>query len=142
MTPGQVKGWNLLAKWLPLPLRAVVIALVLTPAVRRFTDYELMVRFFGDRGIPAPEVTVALVGVVEVAAVVLLALGIVGRLIAVPLAADMVMAMAMTGITTDNAVVLLASLGIIVLGTGALSPWQPEGKLLGRYRWRVRAGQM
>lgn len=58
--------------WSPTVLRYVVIGLVAPPALGKFLTYHNSVALFATLGIPAPDVTVLLVGVVELGAVVLL----------------------------------------------------------------------
>jgi putative oxidoreductase len=129
---------QLITRWLPVVLRAAAVYVLFEPALNKFRSTEAMVGFFGSLGIPSPEIMVLLVGVVEVSAVILFATGILGRVIAVPLSVVMIVAMATAGVNQNNIIVLVSSLGILALGTGALSLWQPEGDLLGRFRFRVR----
>ena len=121
---------TLTVKWLPVLLRAVIVYVVIGPATQKFFDYETMVGFFTALGIPAPEVMVVFVGVIEMSAVILLAL---------VLAIEMVVAMLTAGRNTNNTVVLLSCLGIVALGTGAFSLWQPEARWIARLRGRPAA---
>ncbi|WP_327053587.1 DoxX family protein [Halomicrococcus gelatinilyticus] len=118
-------------RFLPLVLRAVVAIVVATPATGKFLDYRGQVDFFASLGLPAPELTVVLVGAVEVAALVMLVLGFAGRVAAAALAVVMVVAIATAGVNPLNVVVLLGSLGIVALGTGPYSLWQPEDDVVG-----------
>ncbi|WP_458187305.1 DoxX family protein [Haladaptatus sp. NG-WS-4] len=117
-----------LRRWLPLVLRALVVVIVAIPAITKFADYAGQVDFFTSLGIPAPGVMVLVVGVVEVASVVMLALGVAGRVAALALTVVMLVAIVTDGANPLNVTVLLASLGILSLGTGPYSLWQPEDR--------------
>ena len=118
-------------RFLPVVLRAVVALAVAAPATAKFLDYQGQVDFFVSLGIPQPELTVLLVGLVEVAALVMLVLGIAGRVAAAALVVVMVVAIVTAGANPLNVVVLLGSLGIVALGTGPYSLWQPEDEVVG-----------
>jgi len=78
---------------------------------------------FAAIGVPWPAVAVPLSGVAELFAVASLALGIAGRLGAATLGSTMVVAILAAGTNPFNVLVLLASVGICVLGTGPYSYW-------------------
>jgi putative oxidoreductase len=118
-------------RYLPLVLRAVVALVVAAPATGKFLDYQGQVAFFASLGLPAPELTVILVGAVEVAALVMLVLGIAGRVAAAALVVVMLVAISTAGANPLNVVVLLGSLGVVALGTGPYSLWQPEDDVVG-----------
>jgi len=112
--------------WLPVVLRGLV-ALVLTPAaVLKFVDYSAEAAAFAEYGIPAADVTVLLVGAIQLPAAAMIAFGIAGRLGALVLVPIMVTAMLTAGIVPANVVVLLGCVGIVRFGTGSYSVWQPE----------------
>ena len=129
---------KLIFRWLPVVARAAAVYVLFSPMLSKFTNTERMVGLFGNLGLPAPEITVLFVGVVELLGVVLYALGLGGRVIAVPLIIEMIVAMSTAGVNQNNIIVLTASVIILTLGTGALSPFQPEGSFLGRFRYRVQ----
>ncbi|WP_458209406.1 DoxX family protein [Haladaptatus sp. NG-SE-30] len=117
-----------LRRWLPLILRTLIVVIVAIPAITKFADYAGQVEFFTSLGIPAPEVMVLVVGFVEVASIVMLALGTAGRVAALALSVVMLVAIVTDGANPLNVTVLLASLAIIYLGTGPYSLWQPEDR--------------
>ncbi len=110
-------------RWLPVVLRAVAVTIAAYPAVQKFIEYSSQVGQFAAWGVPWPAVAVPLSGVAELFAVVSLAFGIAGRLGGATLAVTMVVAIAAAGPNPFNVVVLLASVGICVLGTGPYSYW-------------------
>lgn len=118
-------------KWLPVALRVVLVVLLAPPAFAKFLAYGEQVEGFAGYGIPAPGVMVIVVGVFEVLAVLAALVGAAGRLAAVPLPVIMVVAMVSAGVVANNVAVLVCAVGIVVLGTGALSVWKPEEKLVG-----------
>ncbi|WP_435157712.1 DoxX family protein [Haladaptatus sp. DFWS20] len=118
-----------LRKWLPLLLRILVAAIVTLPAVGKFLDYGGQVEFFASLGIPAPEILVLVVGTIEAVSVLMLLLGIAGRVAALALVGVMLVAIITAGVNPLNLTVLLASVGILYLGTGPYSLWEPEDRL-------------
>jgi len=109
-----------LQEWGPIPLRVFLIVLVV-PGSQKLLNYGSQVDFFSELGIPAPELLVPLVGVIELTAATLIAFGIAGRLGAALMVPVMLVAMATAEINAFNTAVLVASLGILVLGTGRYS---------------------
>ncbi len=113
-------------EFIPVVLRAIV-TVILTPfAVLKFADYSGQAAAFADYGIPAPEITVILVGAVQLLAAVLIALGAAGRVGALVMVPILVTAILTAGIYATNVTVLLGCVGIVLLGTGNYSVWNPE----------------
>jgi len=109
-----------LREWGPIPLRGFLVVLVV-PGSQKLLDYGSQVDFFAELGIPAPELLVPLVGVIELAAATLIMFGIAGRLGAALMVPIMLVAMATAEVNAFNTAVLVACLGILVLGTGRYS---------------------
>jgi uncharacterized membrane protein YphA (DoxX/SURF4 family) len=110
-----------------------VVVLVLTPAaVLKFVDYSGQAAAFADYGIPAPEITVLLVGAVQIPAAIMIASGAAGRLGAVIVVPIMIVAMLTAGVAPSNTIVLLGCLGIVVFGTGKFTLWKPEEAVISR----------
>ncbi len=105
------------------------MALVAGPATAKFTSYGQMVEGFGGMGVPAPALMVLVVGIVEIVAVAAAVLGL-GRLPFVALTGSMLVAIILGGPAPNALAALVAALGLAVLGTGALSLWQPEARFL------------
>lgn len=111
-------------RWLPVLLRVLAVVLTSYPAVRKFVEYAARVDAFETYGMPWPELAVPVTGVIELVAIVLVGLGIAGRLGAGALAVGMVVAIVAAGANPANVLVLVASASILVLGTG---PHRPAG---------------
>jgi uncharacterized membrane protein YphA (DoxX/SURF4 family) len=118
--------------WLPVCLRAVVVALVVPAAALKVVDYGGQAAFFAEIGVPAPEVTVVVVAAVQLLACAGLAVGVASRLAALVLVPIMLVAMALYAVVPSNVTVLLASLGLVVLGPGTYSVWGPAETVLDR----------
>ena len=122
----------LLREWLPVGLRALCVIGVTPPALAKFLEYSSQVAQFETWGVPVPAVSVLVAGTVELFAVLALALGAAGRLGALALSVVMVVAIFTAGPNPLNVSILLAALGILALGTGRLSLWEPELAVVGR----------
>ena len=121
--------------WLPILFRILVAWQLAWPALSKFVLYDSRVEHFRhDYGIPFPEVMVPVVGAFEVIAVIAVLLGVAGRLASIPLVVIMLVAIARAGPEGGNLAVLLGSLGIMLLGTGPFSLWEPERAWLGHRR--------
>ncbi len=113
--------------------RFLVVWQLAWPALSKFVIYGSRVEHFRhDYGIPFPEVMVPVVGTFEMAMVIAALFGLAGRLAAVPMLLIMPVAMATDGINAGNVVVLVGVVGILLLGTGPLSLWEPEVPVSGR----------
>lgn len=110
---------------LPVFLRVVAVTITLYPAIRKFSEYATQVSQFEAYGIPWPELAVPLSGVIELVAVISIGLGIAGRLGGGALAVVMVVAIVAAGPSPFSVLVLAASAGIVLLGTGPYSYWDP-----------------
>ena len=115
-----------ITRWLPVVLRVVAVTVTVWPAIRKFTQYMYRVQEFASYGVPFPELAVPVSGAVELFAVVSLAGGIAGRLGAFSLLVTMVVAVATAGTSLFSGLMLVASAGILVLGTGPYSYWDPS----------------
>ncbi|HYP19025.1 MAG TPA: DoxX family membrane protein, partial [Chloroflexia bacterium] len=60
----------MLARWLPIPLRVLVVVLVGPAVLLKFFAYDQVVGDFTGMGVPTPGLMVPVVGVVELVAVV------------------------------------------------------------------------
>ena len=118
--------------WLPLVARAAAVIGVAGPMSQKFLDYSGQVAFFTSLGIPQPGVMVIISGLVELAALLMLAFGVAGRLAALMLLGNMTVAIISAGLNPLSGLVILGCLGVLLLGTGPYSLWQPEEALLRR----------
>ncbi|MFC7325919.1 DoxX family protein [Halorubrum rutilum] len=116
---------------LPVILRVLAVTITLYPAVRKFSEYSYRVTQFEAYGIPLPGLAVLVTGVVEFVAIVLIGFGVGGRIGGSALAFGMIVAIVAAGPNPFSVLVLFASLGIVLLGTGPYSYWDPTvGELL------------
>ncbi len=118
--------------WLPLVARAAALIGVAGPMSQKFLDYSGQVAFFTSLGIPQPGVMVIISGLVELAALLMIGLGVAGRLGALMLLGNMTVAVIAGGLNPLSGLVILGCLGVLLLGTGRYSLWQPEEALLRR----------
>jgi uncharacterized membrane protein YphA (DoxX/SURF4 family) len=138
-TTGSATGGALRA-WLPVCLRAVVVAMVLPAAATKLVDYEGQAAFFAEIGVPAADVTVLVVAAVQLVAVAALLFGVATRLAALALVPVMLTAMALHAVVFSNVAVLLGSVAIAVLGPGKYARWELDGETLGRIAGRGVGG--
>jgi uncharacterized membrane protein YphA (DoxX/SURF4 family) len=98
-------------------LRLGIAGLVLGPGVSKFLTYEQSVHFFRALAIPAPAITVVIVGGVELAVATLLLLDRAPRGSAILVIPVMVVAAATAEPTWQNLGVLVAAVALIALET-------------------------
>lgn len=111
---------------LPYLLCGIAVYLLASPATQKlFTNNAAMVGFFTSLNLPAPELTVILIGVIELLAMLAFITGIGGRFMAGILIVEMIVAMATAGRNDNNTVLIVCSIGILIMGTGRESVWQP-----------------
>jgi uncharacterized membrane protein YphA (DoxX/SURF4 family) len=120
--------------WLPLLTRVITVLGLAGPALEKFLNYGGQVEFFTRLGIPLPGIMVILSGVTEMVALVLIASGTLGRLAALALIGNMLVAIMTAGLNLLSGAVTLGAAGVAMLGTGRYSLWQPESGWLARWR--------
>jgi uncharacterized membrane protein YphA (DoxX/SURF4 family) len=118
----------------PVIFRVLAVTITLYPAIRKFSEYSYRVSQFEAYGIPLPGLAVPVTGVVELVAIVSIGVGVAGRIGGIALALGMIVAIVAAGPNPFSVLVLLASLGVVLLGTGPYSYWGPSvgGLLAGR----------
>lgn len=121
----ETVGDDLAGGWPPVVLRAIVVLILGPSAVGKFVLYSDRAANFAEYGIPAPEITVLLVGVVQLLAVVTILAGAAGRLGALVTIPIMVTAMVVDAPNAGNVLVLTGCVGLVILGTGNYSTWEP-----------------
>lgn len=107
--------------WLPLLFRIVIILIVITPAFSKLIRYPEAVAMFSGLGVPGAKWVVVLVGILEVASVFLIFLGIAGRYAAFCLMFIMGAAINYAGLDWMNSAVLFSSIYIEMFDTGRYS---------------------
>jgi putative oxidoreductase len=121
-TGGHGGHWVALTRW-----AAGIIFLIF--GVAKFSDHAAELASFRHYPLPAPEVFVYLVGVIEISGGLLLIMGLLTRLAALALAADMIGAIVISGLGRRELVsltlaplLLVAMLSLIRLGAGSGGP--------------------
>jgi uncharacterized membrane protein YphA (DoxX/SURF4 family) len=120
------------SQWLPVGLRVVAAAILMPAGLLKFVDFGPQATRFAAFGIPAAEVMVVFVGVLEVVTALALAFGAASRVAGLVVVPIMLATFPLVGAVPSNVAVLLASLGVVALGPGRYALWDPESELLGR----------
>jgi putative oxidoreductase len=126
------------ARW-AAPVRWASGAIFVLFGIGKFSDHGHEVASFEAYGLPSPDALVYLIGVLEIGAGAMLLAGLLTRLAALALAADMVGAIVVSGIGEGEAVpsltlaplLLLAMLFLLWVGPGARAL---DSRLLSRRR--------
>lgn len=122
----------LLTWWLPVLLRTVVVVgavqlILLTVGGALFRSIPSVLR-----AVPSPRSTTVILCLMAATATTMLALGVAGRLAALVLLVTVCADILNAGFHLHNGLVLVGTIGIMLLGTGAFSLWQPEDTVLSR----------
>ncbi len=122
--------------WLPPVLRAAVTLVSIQFLLPIVFEASLRRTLLAWPGSPWPTLTADLLGGLAVLATVMLALGIMGRLAALGLLAPTAMTVVAMGLNWQNGMLLAGTVALMLSGSGLLSMWQPEERLV-----RIRAGE-
>lgn len=109
----QVRSFTV-PEWVPDILRYGIIGLVAPPGIGKFLTYSQSVDFFATLGIPSPEITVLLVGAIELGAVTALLVNRVRWIAALTLLPVMIVALVTAG-DWQALAVLLAVIGLLAV---------------------------
>lgn len=123
--------------WLPVLLRLFILFLSAGPISQRFIHYSQQVTFYSERGMPSATIGVLSLGILEIAVVNLLLLGILGRVAAVVALLILGYNQIFASLTISQVLLVMAYTAILFTGTGAFSLWTPENRII--YR---RAGEV
>ena len=115
-----------LLQWTPLVIR-IILVLALGALILTWMD-ALKNPYDASRLADTPTVLLLTVGTI------MIALGIAGRIAAFVMIFPLSFTILDVGLEPVLAITLMADLAILLLGTGALSLWEPEKTLFGR-RW-------
>ena len=128
-TPPPAGRWAALTRW-----AAGIIFLIF--GVAKFSDHAAELASFRHYPLPAPEVFVYLVGIVEIGGGLLLIMGLLTRLAALALAVDMIGAIVISGLARGELVsltlaplLLVAMISLIRVGAG---PWSLDRRIAPR----------
>jgi putative oxidoreductase len=125
-TPPPARRWAALTRW-----AAGIIFLVF--GVAKFSDHAAELASFRHYPLPAPEAFVYLAGVIEIGGGLLLIMGLLTRLAALALAADMTGAIVVSGLARGELIsltlaplLLVAMISLIRVGGG---PWSLDRQI-------------
>ena len=127
---------TVLAGWFPVVLRisvGVIAARSISPAL---LNEPQRIALFAWPGVPLPAVTGLAITLVAMVAAVLLILGVAGRLAALGLLLAASANILAKGLYLSNGFLLVGTIALLLLGSGALSWWRPEDVVLSQ-----RAGE-
>jgi len=126
----------ILLRWLPIPLRLIAfvqVALLMRPWILVASGAAGAMPITGPESMSATSTVVRLA---EITAAAAIALGVAPRVSACVVLGTLVVRSAGGDVSPGMLTALLATIGVLILGSGALSIWQPEPRWLGR-----RAGE-
>jgi CDP-diacylglycerol--glycerol-3-phosphate 3-phosphatidyltransferase len=131
---------RLLTGWLPVLLRLVMVLVsagFLLPVVAAPESRRLLLAWPGS---PWPLFTADALGILAVLTTVMLALGVLGRLASVGLMAPTAVTVLTQDLHLYNGLLVAGLVALMLLGSGYLSLWQPEERLLRRRAGSQRRG--
>ncbi len=117
---------NGVAPWLPLVVRLAAGITLVAVSLSKFTRYDSLVDSFERYGVPAPEVSVYVAGVVELVGGLLFILGLLIRPTAVIVAVQFVVAL-LTGGRVDTDLYHVG-LGGLLLAAAVFLVWSGPGR--------------
>ena len=134
----QHQVYRFFSFYLPPVLRLVfaVCSYILISQIDNLAQPTDWVALFNSWQLPLPEIVASLLALIGLIATVMITLGAMGRIMAVVILFPLGFDMMTTGPNWVNLIALTCVILIMMLGTGALSLWQPEE----RYMYR-RAGE-
>ena len=121
-----------MARWFPpiWRLLLVISMLLIMQAVQPWYRPQAWLELLLSWHVPLPELLAAILSMTAVCATILVFLGFIGRLGAILLLFPIGFDIATRGLIGSNGLALICSMCIALLGTGLLSLWQPENKLI------------
>ena len=126
----------LLTRWIPLPLRGLLVGGLLQAGLWGGPASPDRIAELAAMDIPSPELVVSGFWLIEAVGLVLILFGVAGRAASLVLLFPLGLTILVAGLTPVRAMALTATIGILYLGTGIASFWQPEKHLFAR-----RAGE-
>jgi CDP-diacylglycerol--glycerol-3-phosphate 3-phosphatidyltransferase len=122
----------LMTRWLPIPLRILVVIAATGLIIPTLGDSTAQVARFAWPGLPFSNLAAPVISIMALVATVMLGLGVAGRVAALGLVAAASANIFGAGLDWRNGFVLSVTITIMLLGTGAFSIWQPEDAILSR----------
>jgi CDP-diacylglycerol--glycerol-3-phosphate 3-phosphatidyltransferase len=123
-----------LTRWLPVLLRMGVVALTVWAVLPVLGSAPERMALFAWPGVPLPGFTAVAISLVAVVAMVMLILGVAGRLAALGVLIAAVADFLTNGLDLRNGFLLVSTITLMLLGSGSLSWWCPEDSVLS---WRA-----
>lgn len=125
---------NTLLQRLPYIFSIFAAGIYFAPATDKlFFNTAGQVGLFTQMGFGSPETTVLLLGLFELAVIISFLLGIAGRWVAIAVIIEMLFAISYVRVLPNNVAVIICAVGVLLLGTGAHSLWQPGEELFRRF---------
>ncbi len=121
---------TLLLRWVPVPARAMTAVSLVAEIARNRLTLTAQASMFRQAGLPFDERVLAVFLVLEGMGAVLMGLGVAGRAAAFVLLFPVGFTIVAAGLTRASGLLLSGVLTVLILGTGALSLWQPEDQIL------------
>lgn len=118
--------------WLPLAFRILVVVLMIGSLSKRFLDYPAQVTYYTSLGMPLPEVSIIILGLLEAAVMILIALGVGGRALAIVALCLLGINQIFTPLAPVQVLLAVLHTSIMYLGTGVYSLWTPEDRIIYR----------
>ncbi len=130
------KASVVLTRWLPVGLRVGVVVTLARLILPALASAPALLTLFAWPGIPSPRFAAIGMLVMALFATVMLALGAAGRVAALALVGAVCANVLAHGLSPSNGFLLVSTIYVMLLGSGAFSCWRPEEAFLNR-----RAGQ-
>ena len=127
---------TVLTDWIPLSLRGLLVGGLLQAGLWGGPASPDRIAELAAMDIPSPELVVSVFWLIEAVGLVLILFGVAGRAASLVLLFPQGLTILAAGLTPVRAMALAAMIGILYLGTGIASLWQPEKSLFAR-----RAGE-
>jgi hypothetical protein len=130
----QSAAFRLLGRILPLVWRALlVVALVsMFRALGSFAPPAAWAAELASLRFPAPAAVATIAAVFALLGGFLIAAGVAGRVLAIPMCFPVGVDISARGLQPDNAIALVSIVSLALLGTGPYSLWKPEQPLIHR----------
>lgn len=125
-----------LTGWFPVVLRICVAVIAARTVFPVLLSEPERIALFAWPGVPLPAFTALAITLVALVATAMLVLGIAGRLAALVLLLAASANVLANGLYLSNGLLLVGTIALLLLGSGALSWWRPEDAILSR-----RAGE-
>lgn len=119
-------------RWLPVLLRIGVVAVMIGVVFPTLWTGPGRVEFFAWPRAPFPRLTATAFSLLILVATLMVALGAAGRLAALGLLIATSANILVRGLHSHNGFLLVTTIALMLLGSGALSCWRPEDAILKR----------